>query len=150
VPEQSVSSSYLSTLAQTCARAYPSSPRSALLAKATSILVSSLPQKRAEPKATAFEALLQYIQQSRNSLPPLPDAEWAPDANPRIRPLVSRNGSRPSILAQFLCGDDPFSGIGSLTRIGPRRMEARRLLRGSTIRPPLAIWHRSGESAGSH
>ena len=104
VPEQSVSSSYLSTLAQTCAKAdLPPPPvppdgaftpafgrarvayfeklrnhQSELLAKAASILVGSLPQKRAEPKAVAFETLLQHIQQLHNDRPPPPDPEWAP------------------------------------------------------------------------
>lgn len=100
-PEQSVSSSYLSVMAQTCERAHLPPPQpapvagqldrereaylekrrtyhSGLMKKAAATLAASLSLKQQEPKAAALATLIQYCQQSRDSEPPQPAPEWIP------------------------------------------------------------------------
>lgn len=52
--------------------------REALLSKSTAALFASLPQKQPEPLADALGALLDQVQQARNSKPQQPEPEWAP------------------------------------------------------------------------
>jgi hypothetical protein len=51
--------------------------RNALVKKSAATLAASLPQKQPEALADAFGALLDQVQQSRNSRPPQPTPEWA-------------------------------------------------------------------------
>jgi hypothetical protein len=120
------------------------------MSKATSMLAGSLPQKQAEPKATAFATLLQYIQQLGYNQPPQPAPEWTPAlaqefvhyfpsvevsrqrylldlfastiASPELVPLLE------SVLDAWKPGDyyeAAHSAIRSLYNVDPARAQAR-------------------------
>ena len=123
-PGQAVSSYYLDHLNRICLGELRSHDRQALINQASATLAASVPGKVGEKKAIAFQTLMERVQQAQ----PLPD--WAPGAQERIHQFL-RHARRAVAAAVALPvrQHSALAGLDPVARIGPRRLETRRLLR---------------------